>query len=200
GRVKEEQTVTINENYISGVTFRLHSDPMAPIVKLQSATATVIDQDGTGLKGQTVEVYDADGTHVGTITTDERGLGYVHNLLVGKDYTFKLMLGGQVKEEKTVTINENYISSVTFRLHSEPMTPLVPAEEKETDNEKDNKKDEGKGNKNKENEKGDTKEGKEKDNKNKLPKAGAAVGLGAAVAYLFSGIGLYGVAHRKEEQ
>uniref|UniRef100_UPI00058C6D23 carboxypeptidase-like regulatory domain-containing protein n=1 Tax=Allofustis seminis TaxID=166939 RepID=UPI00058C6D23 len=192
GRVKEEQTVTINENYISGVTFRLHSDPMAPIVKLQSATATVIDQDGTGLKGQTVEVYDADGTHVGTITTDERGLGYVHNLLVGKDYTFKLMLGGQVKEEKTVTINENYVSGVTFRLHSEPMTPLVPAEEK----------DEGKveENSNGENQKGDTKEGKEKEDKNKLPKAGAAVGLGAAVAYLFSGIGLYGVAHRKEEQ
>ncbi|WP_018659990.1 InlB B-repeat-containing protein, partial [Allofustis seminis] len=43
--------------------------------KSQSATATVIDQDGAGLKGQTVEVYDADDAHVGTITTDERGLG-----------------------------------------------------------------------------------------------------------------------------
>ncbi|WP_018659796.1 carboxypeptidase-like regulatory domain-containing protein [Allofustis seminis] len=179
---------------------------VAQFMKLRSATATVIDQDGAGLKGQTVEVYDADGAHVGTITTDERGLGFVHDLRPGKDYTFKLMFGGRVKEEQTVTITENYISGVTFRLHSEPMKPLVPAEEKETDNETDNEtgneKDEGKveENSNGENEEGDTKKGKEKEDKNKLPKAGEAVGLGAAVAYLFSGIGLYGVTRRKEEQ
>lgn len=91
------------------------------VVHQQSAQINVIDQDGKPVSGITVTTENGE-----TAETDNRGVAWFHNLTAGKDYSFKLIYNGK-EQEKTVTINKDYVSNVTFNVEVVHLTPLEPA-------------------------------------------------------------------------
>lgn len=107
------ETVELKENEISTVTFENE-------LKKGQIKVIKVDKDNNEIKlaGVEFEIYNEDSELVDTIVTNENGEAISKMLRIDKEYTIKesKTLSNYVlnKETKTVTLQENQITGITF--------------------------------------------------------------------------------------